>query len=368
MTPASAMRLRLVADDLTGALDTAARFAADAPVPVYWEPPRAVAGAVAIDSGTREMPREAARARVAAIAAALPKDPDALFYAKLDSLLRGHAAAEIAAWIGALRPAACLIAPAFPYQGRITRDARQIARDGDAWAPVPADLAADLADEGLIVQRRRAGETAPTGISLWDAETDADLAAIAAAGRALPGPVLWCGSGGLAAALAGSAPADGGLPAALPRPLLGLFGTDHPATAAQLAACGAPVIPPSAGDVAARLFSEGLALVRSSLPAGLSRETAARRIAAAFADLANHLPPPATLLVSGGETLRALCGALAARRLDLTGQILPGIPRAVLRGGRWDGVGVVSKSGAFGAPELLRDLLFPTPKRKEASR
>lgn len=368
MTSASGMRLRLVADDLTGALDTAARFAAHGPVPVYWEPPGAADGSVAIDSGTREMPRDAARARVSAIAAALPKQPGDLFYAKLDSLLRGHAAAEIAAWLGALRPTACLIAPAFPYQGRITRGSRQMMRDGGDWKPVATDLAADLADEGLIVQRRRAGDSAPTGISLWDAETDSDLAAIAAAGRALPGPVLWCGSGGLAAALAGPGPADEGLPAGLPRPLLGLFGTDHPVTTAQLAACGAPILPAVAGDVAARLIAEGLAMVRPELPAGLSREDAAQRIAAAFADLTGRLPPPATLLVSGGETLHALCRALKAQRLDLTGQILPGIPRAVLRGGPWDGVGVVSKSGAFGAPDLLRDLLFPSPKRKDASR
>jgi D-threonate/D-erythronate kinase len=29
----------------------------------------------------------------------------------------------------------------------------------------------------------------------------------------------------------------------------------------------------------------------------------------------------------------------------------------VLRGGRWDGVEVISKSGAFGGDSLLRDLL-----------
>jgi len=361
------MRLRLVADDLTGALDTAARFAASGAVPVLWTPPTLpAAGPLAVDSGTREMSRAEASARVAAIVAALPQAPDALYYAKLDSLLRGHAAAEIAAWLSVLRPAACLIAPAFPYQGRITRGGRQMVRDGADWKPTDTDLADDLANEGLIVQRRRPGDAAPTGLSLWDAESDADLAAIAAAGRTLTGPVLWCGSGGLASALAGPV-AVPDLPAALPRPLLGLFGTDHPVTAAQLAACGVPLLS-AAGDVAVRLLSEGLALVRPDLPEGLSRDAAARRIATAFATLTERLPPPATLVVSGGETLRALCAALAAERLDLTGEILPGVPRAVLRGGRWDGVGVVSKSGAFGPPGLLRDLLFPPPKRKDTPR
>jgi hypothetical protein len=33
-------------------------------------------------------------------------------------------------------------------------------------------------------------------------------------------------------------------------------------------------------------------------------------------------------------------------------------------GGRWNGVTVVSKSGAFGHPHLLRDLLAVTSERK----
>lgn len=367
MISGSAMRLRLVADDLTGALDTAARFVVDAAVPVRWTmADKGDEGPVAIDSGTREMPRAEARARVAAIVSSLPRGSDALYYAKIDSLLRGHAAAEIAAWIEVLRPDACLIAPAFPYQGRITRDARQWVRDGESWTSVATDLSADLVAEGLAVRRCRPGEAAPFGVSLWDAESDADLAAVAAAGRALSGPVLWCGSGGLAAVLAGPAAAD--LAANPRRPLLGMFGTDHPVTQAQLAACGVPLLPPVVGDVAAHLLSEGIAMVRPELPDGLSRAEAAGRIAEDFADLVERLPPPVTLLVSGGETLRALCGALAAERLDLFGQILPGVPRAVMRGGPWDGVEVISKSGAFGPPNLLRDLLFSIPERKESCR
>ena len=42
---------------------------------------------------------------------------------------------------------------------------------------------------------------------------------------------------------------------------------------------------------------------------------------------------------------------------DLDGHILPGVPRSVLRGGRFDGVRVISKSGAFGERALLRCLL-----------
>jgi len=35
------------------------------------------------------------------------------------------------------------------------------------------------------------------------------------------------------------------------------------------------------------------------------------------------------------------------------GEVLPGIPWGMLRGGRFDGVLVVTKSGGFGAPDAL---------------
>lgn len=360
----------LIADDLTGALDTAAQFAAvTGPIPVYWQslPYPALPNGLAFDSGTREATRDQARRRVAAIAAGLPRTPGTLHYAKLDSLLRGHAGAEIAAWIAATAPDHVIIAPAFPYQGRITRGGLQFARgeDGRSWTPAASDLRADLEREGLPVQLRCPGEPVPAGISLWDAETDADLDAIAAAGLALNGRVLWCGSSGLAGALARQmgAVADDAAKLRLPRPILGLFGTNHPAMLAQLDACPEHVLTlPDGGAtttavLAQRLDHEGIALAVLALPDGLARADAAHRIEWEFARLVRRLDPPGTLLVAGGETLRGLCLALEADRLDLDGHVWPGVPCSILRGGRFDGVRVISKSGAFGDPALLRRLL-----------
>ncbi|MBP2297709.1 four-carbon acid sugar kinase family protein [Azospirillum picis] len=380
-SPAS-RRPYLIADDLTGALDTAAQFAAirsaPGPIPVYWRTPphAALPAGVAIDSGTREATRDEARRRVAAIAAAIvagvPSTAGALLYAKLDSLLRGHAGAEIAAWTAATAADHVIVAPAFPYQGRVTRGGIQFARgsDGRSWTPAAGDLRADLEREGRRVQLRSAGEAVPAGISLWDAETDADLDAIAAAGLALGGRVLWCGSSGLAGALArrmggGGDAAPPWLPPSPLRPVLGLFGTNHPAMAAQLAACQEHVLtlpdggPAAATVLARRLDQAGIALATLGLPDGLTRADAALRIEREFARLVRRLDPPGTLLVAGGETLRGLCLALEAERLDLDGHVWPGVPCSVLRGGRFDGVRVISKSGAFGDPALLRRLLAP---------
>ena len=108
---------------------------------------------------------------------------------------------------------------------------------------------------------------------------------------------------------------------------------------------------------ASALGHEGLALVKFDLASGLSRAEAARRIARGLVSRTAALEPPGTVIVAGGETLRAACGTLGALALEVTGRIMPGLPCSTIRGGRWDGVAVVSKSGAFGAPDLWRTLL-----------
>jgi uncharacterized protein YgbK (DUF1537 family) len=216
-----------------------------------------------------------------------------------------------------------------------------------------------LAAEGLACRTAQPGDPVLPGITLFDAGTEADMVRIVAAGRAAPGPVLWCGSGGLARALAAGDPARRF--ATLRAPVLGLFGSDQAVTARQLAACGDAALciagAAEAPRVAAALAGRGAALVSLFLPPGLGREDAAARIRDEFAALTQALAPPATLLVAGGETLRGLCDALGAEALEATGLVLPGVPRSIMRAGRWDGVPVISKSGAFGTDGIWRDLL-----------
>jgi uncharacterized protein YgbK (DUF1537 family) len=275
-------------------------------------------------------------------------------FKKIDSLLRGPALAELAAVMRTGTWQHCVFAPAFPYQGRATRDGRQWARDvAGTWRDVSGDLARELRTLGVAAHRCRPGD-AFSGVAVFDAETDDDLARIVQSVESRA--VLWCGTGGLARALAGPAAAQ---VAPLPRPVLGLFGSDQPATAAQLDACE-PYRVRLAHDhpgPAAALAGREIALVSLDLPPGLLREQAAGHIDAGFAALLRDLPRPGTLVAAGGETLRGICATLGATHLEVQGCIEPGLPRSVLRGGRWDGVCVVSKSGAFGPPSLLHDLL-----------
>lgn len=340
--------LRLLADDLTGALDSAARFVPlTGPVPVFWDAAGILPPTAARDAGTREQNEAVAEAAVQDLAPMLAGADIA--FKKIDSLLRGHVAAELAACLPWFDH--CVLAPAFPFQGRITRDGRQRVREGPLWRDTGPDLAAALAARDLDVAVRNAA-------------IDADLDAIVATGRALSGRVLWCGTGGLAGALAGHRAVPRPV---LPTPILALVGSDHGVSAAQLAAAGDCLHRlPSDGtpDLAPvhRALRTGAAAVCVTVPDGTARSEAAQRIGACFASLLAALPHPGTLVVAGGETLRRLCVAIGVTSLEVDGEIVPGVPASRMRGGAWDGQRLVSKSGAFGDAGFLARLLRPAQR------
>ena len=376
--------LRLLADDLTGALDSAAEFVAlTGPVPVFWHggipatlPPNAV-----LDSGTREHDATTAAAVIRGMVHHLTGS--AIAFKKIDSLFRGPTIAEILACLKYGPCDHCVLAPAFPYQDRITRAGRQYTKtaDGD-WCAATDDLVAGFTTLGVPAQPGRLDADLQPGITVFDAETDDALRRIVTHVRGFPQPVLWCGTGGLAQALACETVAArvsmNGLRLAesveLLRPVLGLFGSDQPVTANQLAACdphwttlpdGGPV---SADRLARGLDLAGIALASFDLPAGTPRAIAADYITRHIDLLTRTLPRPGTLIAAGGETLRSLCQSVDATSLEVHGRIVPGVPRSILVGGRWNGVTVVSKSGAFGHSHLLCDLLglsaSGTPERR----
>ncbi len=353
--------VRLLADDLTGALDTAAEFVGlCGPFDVIWTDRPAASGSasLAIDSGTRERPK-AESVEIAGRLAPLLRD-GTIAYKKVDSLLRGAWAAELGACLSGGHWASCVVAPAFDYQGRRTVNGQQFARSvqGD-WHRVGDNLLDQLQRDGIEARLGGADTLSQGGVQVFDAESDVGLDRVVEMARRMPAPVLWCGSGGLAGALARGHRSDA--PLDLKRPVLGLFGSDQPTTAAQLAACGEATIALPEGEGAARvqrkLAGEGVALVKFELADGLSRSDAAQLIARELTALVAALGPPGTLIVAGGETLKAVCLAVGAHALQVTGRIVPGLPRSVLQGGRWPGVDIISKSGAFGARELWRDLL-----------
>jgi hypothetical protein len=223
--------VRIVADDLTGALDAAAPFAATAgPLPVLWEmPPNPRSRAsFALDSETRD----AKAPRTDWIEALRGGE---LAFKKIDSLLRGPTVDEIAACLAAGLFESALIAPAFPAQQRITRGGRQYWRAEPSvdWQLLDCDLLGELRRRGLPIRHAASGaEVAGGGFFLCDAVTEDDLRTIVDAGRRLAGPVLWVGTAGLARARrvapgTGHDPAAGAAPSRDRQPSPGDAGADR---------------------------------------------------------------------------------------------------------------------------------------------
>ena len=353
--------LRLVADDLSGALDTLVQFRLPGmawPALAVWH--RRADDAAALSTGTRDVSEKTARACIAEVAPWLTAA--ALAYKKIDSRMRGPVAAEIAALVAHEPARRVVVAPTLPTQGRILRAGR-VTTQGMAER---VDLSADLARLGLGCALAGPGDTLPTGVSLWHAATDADLDRIAATALTAEAPVTFCGSAGLAAALAR---AVGGHPAVrvpIAGPVLILIGTDHPVArrqVSQIAALGAHRVisigPDGRGvsDVAARMAYGDSCAVTVALPPDTDRATAAVTIRQRFAALLAQLPRPGTLFASGGATLQAVAEALGAEGIRVRGEQDAGIPAGTLSGGRWDGLAVLSKSGGFGGPESLVTIL-----------
>src|SRR5262249_45156177 len=134
--------LKLLADDLTGALDTSAELVGlSGPLSVVWTTDAipVAEDRFAIDSGTRECLADEGFAGVREVAPRVAGTGSA--YKKIDSLLRGPWIAEIDACLRTGLWDACIVAPAFPHQGRVTRASRQYARAPDgSWSPAGGSI------------------------------------------------------------------------------------------------------------------------------------------------------------------------------------------------------------------------------------
>lgn len=405
----------ILADDLTGAADSAIAFARRrVPATVVWGDarPQDHSGAMvlAYDAATRELDAsQAARRHREVLQRFL--NPHARLFKKIDSTLRGHPAEEIAAMLDVIlahEPATRIVlAPSFPAMGRTVR-AAQVCVHGvplpltEYWRqgnePALANLVhllesaglharnvematirADFA--GLVSALAVAGTKGSAMIAVCDAETDEDLERIATAGSTGDRPTVFIGSAGLAHALA-QIVSRAGTPRSPThrcepsgRGALVLVGSRSAASRAALiqvntlantqrfsvepALLGGDL--KSAAHVAlahavGNSLAAGIDVVVDIAPTAFSRRAADPQLVSALATLLAPAANEASALVAtGGETAAALLARLGVQGIRLLDEIEPGIPLGLTLGEV--SVPAVTKAGGFGDEDCLKRII-----------
>ena len=382
--------LTVVADDLTGALDTGVKFCGEGRVvSVHWHVATAPCDVLAIDTDSRGLPVEQAAALVTRRA----QDVRGAAYKKVDSTLRGPFAAESWALAQAMGLRGVLLAPASPAQGRSVRGGnlyvhgQPLVQAGfasdptgspgasDVAAIVAAQVRVEVAHLGLGAIRAGAGAVADAlserrGVVVADSESDTDLLTLA---RALGLAAGWlpCGSAGLAQAIAterGWHPAPARLTADV-RPQLAVCGSHNSASRVQVSSLAAalgltPVQAGSEAETRAALLEQlrtytvavgvlpAVSLSRAEATAAL--QSLARAAAGLVRSESLH-----SLFVTGGETLKLVADRLQVTGLQPVGELQPGVvlSRAAVSFG--EPLSIISRAGGFGDAGLLVRLMAP---------
>jgi D-threonate/D-erythronate kinase len=384
------MKLGIIADDLTGAMDTGVQFARAGLHTVVMlddgDPPPAEVVVISTDSRDEPAAEAYRRARDAALRLA-----GRTVYKKIDSTLRGNLGPELEGVMDGLGLSQALVAPAFPANGRTTVDGCHrvhgvpLAESAFAHDPLwpatgshlptllarqtrrrVAQLPLAVVDGGEeAVMRTLVEET--TAVVVADAATEEHLRVLASALARMEPEWLPCGSAGLAGewpralgmhrpeATAHRWPPD-------PRPALLLAGSRNSATARQLERAAAESVLdlfhlPVGGDEWAQAAEDATAALSAGRSVALAttlspfREgygpIAARRLAQAAAWILAR-SPVAGLFMTGGDVARAVCRELGAAALQALGEVQAGVPAGLLVGGPHEGLRVVTKAGGFG--------------------
>jgi 4-hydroxythreonine-4-phosphate dehydrogenase len=359
----SAPALVIIADDLSGAAETAGAVAAasGSRAQVWLGAPRRFdAPVVAIDTGSRASSGEDAAAALRAALGAIPEG--ARVYKKIDSLLRGNVGAEVRELLALGLPV--LVAAAVPRIGRTVRGG-VVHVDGvplhetDLWrAEVgrpPASIAESLGVPSAVlplgvVRSGGLGDAIRSALAeglvpVCDAETEDDLDLLAAAVTGLDPRLVVVGSAGLARALAQHLGLEASGPRFVP-------GADRVVTVVGSIAASIPA-------QVTRLVAQGSARVElgsGAVPDGDAVVTLGTWDAAAFESLAREvrgLAGRTDLVLTGGDTARRVLDALGVDCIFPEYEIHDGAVLSTTA----TGTGIVTRPGSYGSDGSLAQIV-----------
>lgn len=393
--------IAIIADDLTGAMDAAAPFATRGAITRVVVSPSGIGQladtlsddvqVISVNTETRHASAEQAAQDTGRAIAALAELSPYLLFKKIDSTMRGHVATETIAALRASGRSQAVVTPALPAQGRTVEKGavfvhgvalKDTAIGRDLLSPPPSTPIPELlrkADPALTVQLIEAGGVIPAAEDqaegqvsavVADCQTQDHLTALARRIVLAGADTLLVGAAGLSegiAALLFDAPP--------PPPTVQIHGpglfvvgsrapesirqTDMfldtiPRTTVLEIADGKPIPVP---DLPALSQDNGqdLILIR---PAPEDAGLSADRVAASLAESARRLLDAQAmdlLVMTGGDTARAVLALLDQESITVSGEILPGIVFGRITVNErplW----LVTKAGGFGDDRLFLDI------------
>lgn len=367
----------LVADDLTGATDSAVQFAEAGWVAHLLRGPDfdaeradgpglADAGPslLAVVTGVRPATDDVAADRTAEAVRELVARGCERLYVKIDSTMRGSVAGQLrgalTAWADTHPGATAVLCPAFPDQARTVVGGEVLvggvplcrtAAAVDAVTPV-VDSRLDRLVPGAVAGTAAGFDRDPRPhdgrVTFVDSATNADLDAIAGCVDRLGPACVAAGSAGLAAAMArrwsrGCRPAEGATSPST-RILVGVS-SQHPVAVSAVrrlhdatAGIATPVHVVTTPDV--RVPGEHTAAV---VAADFGDRVAAQLVQSSYD----------VVVLVGGDGAAAVLDRIGATAVTVHSALAPGVPIGAIVGGAADGVRIVTTSGGFGDADSL---------------
>lgn len=346
-------RIAIIADDLTGALDTASPFACMGARVICLANPEAISAeawegtdVLSVSTNSRHLDAaQAARVVHEAARKLLAFKPDFVLK-KIDSRLKGNIAAESSAVAEVFGYQKLLVAPAAPDIGRNVKQGKIVGRGVSA----PINIAEKFISQSLAC-------TIPDIGSMQAMQTEGQR--FLESRDSLP----VC-SRGFAVALAQALfPGGQSLPTPLAEPVLLAIGSRDPVTAvqvAQLCASGKFIsIEAPDGQVPLQWPETKRLLVFCTGEVSKDTQAVGNTFAAGMKDVMMKLQPK-SLLVSGGDTAEALLRCYCQSQLRILGEVASGLPVSSVELDA-NSVIFISKSGGFGKSTTLLDI-FANPQ------
>ncbi|MCL2068608.1 MAG: hypothetical protein FWH00_01795 [Oscillospiraceae bacterium] len=347
------MKLLIIADDLTGALDTAVQISKRGVKTLAAEPgdPFGSCEALCINLDMRHDKPDTAYRKVSDLLRGFPASEIPYIYLKTDSVLRGNLSAMFAAALAETGETISFI-PAYPKAGRVTIGGEQFVRGqrlehspfaNDPLNPMLTSNVADILNASHRVDHVR----------IFDCETQEQLARIGETLQAQNALRLTAGCAGFAEVLCGYIPflREPASFAANNTPVLFLSGSANSFTFDQLAYArrnGIPVLKASSADADAYLadkyLSEGKSVVLATAQCtdDLTADMDIRHIfSGAVSRFVNQ--GGRNLAVFGGDTALAVLRGLDCGCVRPLAEIQPGIPLCAA-----GNLNLATKSGGLG--------------------